>query len=150
MWLTVAYTAWHTIHLTRPTLNTQLYFNTVFVLTSCRPLPTVQQAQREARQATFLFRRGLKVHNVMCGIELSNVLRLWMNLNVSLNFYWHMYNLFCKGFLRLTGKFIIMILKFKCDYISLLFMSIALYRYRPRCKSQILALLQSELDSEYS
>ncbi|KAM4605068.1 UAP56-interacting factor-like isoform 2-T2 [Polymixia lowei] len=27
-----------------------------------RPLPPVQQAQREARQATFLFRRGLKVH----------------------------------------------------------------------------------------
>ncbi|KAM3604933.1 uncharacterized protein V6R79_018281 [Siganus canaliculatus] len=26
-----------------------------------RPLPTVQQTQREARQATFLFRRGLKV-----------------------------------------------------------------------------------------
>uniref|UniRef100_A0A3Q4BSF0 UAP56-interacting factor n=1 Tax=Mola mola TaxID=94237 RepID=A0A3Q4BSF0_MOLML len=29
-----------------------------------RPLPAVQQAQREARQATFLFRRGLKVHKV--------------------------------------------------------------------------------------
>ncbi|KAF7661347.1 hypothetical protein LDENG_00263580 [Lucifuga dentata] len=27
-----------------------------------RPFPPVQQAQREARQATFLFRRGLKVH----------------------------------------------------------------------------------------
>ncbi|KAM3866027.1 UAP56-interacting factor-like [Diretmus argenteus] len=27
-----------------------------------RPLPPVQQAQRDARQATFLFRRGLKVH----------------------------------------------------------------------------------------
>uniref|UniRef100_A0A3B4YDA8 UAP56-interacting factor n=1 Tax=Seriola lalandi dorsalis TaxID=1841481 RepID=A0A3B4YDA8_SERLL len=29
-----------------------------------RPLPPVQQTQREARQATFLFRRGLKVHDV--------------------------------------------------------------------------------------
>lgn len=44
-------------------------------------------------------------------------LRLWMDLNVSWNFYWHMYNLFCKGVLRLTGKSTIVILKFKCDYI---------------------------------
>uniref|UniRef100_A0A3P9NGY5 UAP56-interacting factor n=1 Tax=Poecilia reticulata TaxID=8081 RepID=A0A3P9NGY5_POERE len=29
----------------------------------CRPLPPVQQTQREARQATFLFRRGLKVRS---------------------------------------------------------------------------------------
>ncbi|PWA17499.1 hypothetical protein CCH79_00011255 [Gambusia affinis] len=29
----------------------------------CRPLPPVQQTQREARQATFLFRRGLKVRH---------------------------------------------------------------------------------------
>lgn len=35
-----------------------------FVLCSCRPLPPVQQTQREARQATFLFRRGLKVRDV--------------------------------------------------------------------------------------
>ncbi|XP_016886607.1 UAP56-interacting factor-like [Cynoglossus semilaevis] len=27
----------------------------------CRPLPPVQQTRRDARQATFLFRRGLKV-----------------------------------------------------------------------------------------
>lgn len=31
----------------------------------CRPLPPVHQTQREARQATFLFHRGLKVRQVL-------------------------------------------------------------------------------------
>lgn len=35
----------------------------------CRPLPPVQQTQREARQATFLFRRGLKVLSVNADMD---------------------------------------------------------------------------------
>lgn len=61
----------------------RLYFNAVFVLHSCRPLPPVQQTRREARQATFLFRRGLKVHDgYVWQSELFNVLYKYMTLNV--------------------------------------------------------------------
>lgn len=51
-------------HFDRPVYTAVFQCVCLFVLCSCRPLPPVQHMQREARQATFLFRRGLKVLKV--------------------------------------------------------------------------------------
>lgn len=56
----------HSVHtgvVFRPApVSTCVRLTRLLVPDPCRLPPSVQQAQRDARQATFLFRRGLKVH----------------------------------------------------------------------------------------
>lgn len=121
-------------------VNTQFlptWFSLLVLFWSCRPLPPIQQTQREARQATFLFRRGLKVH----GVNLWSRGRLVKGSGDN-----------CQ---RLVEP--VFLSTFKIWSISRINAAFSLHRlilhvlsrYRLRYKSQI-SLLRSELASKYS
>lgn len=96
-----------------------VFFNAVPVFWSCRPPPPIQETQREARQATFLFHRGLKVDDV------GKYCAMFVQLNVLYNHvvWTHFYS--------------------NCP-----FTTVSFHRYKHKYKRQILILLRSELASE--
>lgn len=67
---------------------TCVWLTLLLVLGPCRLLPSVQQAQRDARQATFLFRRGLKVHKPMLCVAVLKVLSCSQCVRIIAMYWW--------------------------------------------------------------